>query len=293
MITNNRRLETKLDHRILTDAEEQKLAKTIQNVRKAYDKLVAGQTLAEYERAQAVASIAREQLVTCNRRLVASIAARYKPKPPLTLDDLIAEGTVGLVHATAKFSPTHARFTTYAGYYIHQAILAFLNSQSLIVIPIYLMDEINEVNRTIKEFMDGTGREPHVDEISKLTGIPTKRVLTTLMARRCRYGQISSIDVVIGEENGSDRTFIFKDNSVPLPSESLEKFSQAKWLGNHLDSALDARAAKIVKLYYGIGYDDPKTLHEVGKIVGVTRERIRQILNKSKLKMRDSINNEL
>lgn len=288
----NRLIESDCDHEILTADEETQLAETIQEAAKSYDLLITSRiTLNEYEKLQTSARIARDTLVSQNRRLVASLATHYHPRPPLSIDDLISEGNLALLAAIQRFKPSQGRFTTYAGYDINQAMVRFLSSQtSMISVPAYLIEDFAEVRSAIRELKTQLERDPTVSEIAKYTGKVEKRIRTILAAIQCRYAHVASLDTSMNE---NERPIAIEDFKAVLPLDRIAEKTRDKAIFKHLKSTLNPREFRVIKLYFGFGQDRSRTLQEVGDILGLTRERIRQIINESKVKVHTVLSKEL
>jgi len=286
------RIESDCNHELLTAEEEKQLAETIQKARKVYDLLITRQiTLDAYEQLQSDAQTARDTLISQNRRLVASLAAHYHPRPPLSIDDLISEGNLALLAAIQRFEPDQGRFTTYAGYHINQAIISFLNSQtSMISIPTYLIGDATEVRKAIHEMETLLEREPTIPEIAKYTQKAEQRIKTILSAIQCRYAHTTSLDTSMDE---NDRPIAIEDFKTALPPDIVAERTRDNVIASYLESILTPRELLIVKLYFGISYDRRQTLREIGKTLGLTKERIRQIINESKRKVQEVLSQEI
>jgi RNA polymerase sigma factor (sigma-70 family) len=287
---NGKKIEADCSHDLLTHEQSEQLAADIYRANKSYEHLVANEiTLAEYDEIQSKARKARDTLVSQNRRLVASIAMQYNPRPPMTHDDLLSEGMLALMAAIQRFEPNKGKFTTHAGYYIHQAIITYLNTQTtMVTVPVYLAEESSEVNKAKQKLFVKFGREPTIKEIASFTDKSTKKVKTILAAMKCRFGFTSSLDAV----NEEDQSFSVEDTKTASPEKALEAQTQKAWILKKM-GCLPERSQQVIKLYYGIDEGRKRTLAEVGQILGLTRERIRQILFDAKTKIREAMEEEL
>ncbi|HEU4640908.1 MAG TPA: RNA polymerase sigma factor RpoD/SigA [Gemmatimonadaceae bacterium] len=226
---------------------------------------------------------AMEELVRRNLRFVVSVAKKYQNRG-LPLIDLIGEGNVGLMTAARKFDPDQGvKFISYAVWWIRQAILASLARQGRTVrVPLNRTADLSRVIRASALLRDKLGREPTPDELSQLTGISPEIVsaLTSLNTADVR------LDAAVGKD--SDRALIerFALEEMPDAEEQvLDRFRHAE-LERAL-STLPARDAKILKLYFGLEGDREHTLDEIGKMLGVTRERVRQLRDRALKRLRE------
>jgi len=226
--------------------------------------------------------MALDELVRRNLRFVVSVAKKYQNRG-LPLIDLIGEGNVGLMTAARKFDPDQGvKFISYAVWWIRQAILASLARQGRTVrVPLNRTADLSRVIKAAGVLRDRLRREPTPDEIAQITDIPTEIVsaLTALNAADVR------LDAAVGKD--SDRALIerFAADEMPdLEQEVLDRFRRAE-LARAL-STLPARDAKILELYFGLQGDREHTLDEIGKMLGVTRERVRQLRDRALRRLR-------
>jgi RNA polymerase primary sigma factor len=226
--------------------------------------------------------MALDELVRRNLRFVVSVAKKYQNRG-LPLIDLIGEGNVGLMTAARKFDPDQGvKFISYAVWWIRQAILASLARQGRTVrVPLNRTADLSRVIKAAGLLRDRLRREPTPDEIAQITDIPTEIVsaLTALNTADVR------LDAAVGKD--SDRALIerFAADEMPdLEQEVLDRFRKAE-LGRAL-STLPARDAKILELYFGLSGDREHTLDEIGKMLGVTRERVRQLRDRALRRLR-------
>jgi len=226
--------------------------------------------------------MALDELVRRNLRFVVSVAKKYQNRG-LPLIDLIGEGNVGLMTAARKFDPDQGvKFISYAVWWIRQAILASLARQGRTVrVPLNRTADLSRVIKAAGLLRDRLRREPTPDEIAQITDIPTEIVsaLTALNTADVR------LDAAVGKD--SDRALIerFAADEMPdLEQEVLDRFRRAE-LARAL-STLPARDAKILELYFGLSGDREHTLDEIGKMLGVTRERVRQLRDRALRRLR-------
>ncbi len=226
---------------------------------------------------------ALEELVRRNLRFVVSVAKKYQNRG-LPLIDLIGEGNVGLMTAAKKFDPDQGvKFISYAVWWIRQAVLAALARQGRTVrVPLNRTADLSRVIRAAALLRDKFGREPTPDELSQLTGISQEIVaaLTSLNTADIR------LDATVGKD--SDRALIerFAVEEMPNTEEQvLNRFRNAE-LERAL-ATLPARDAKILRLYFGLEGDREHTLDEIGKMLGVTRERVRQLRDRALRRLRE------
>jgi RNA polymerase primary sigma factor len=224
-----------------------------------------------------------EELVRRNLRFVVSVAKKYQNRG-LPLIDLIGEGSVGLMTAARKFDPDQGvKFISYAVWWIRQAILASLARQGRTVrVPLNRTADLSRVIRATALLRDKFGREPTPDELSQLTGISSEIVaaLATLNTAEVR------LDAAAGKD--SDRALMERFAMEELPStedQVLDRFRNAE-LERAL-STLPPRDARLLRLYFGLEGDREHTLDEIGKLLGVTRERVRQLRDRALRRLRE------
>jgi RNA polymerase primary sigma factor len=229
---------------------------------------------------------ARERMINANLRLVVTIARDYT-NLGLSLLDLISEGNIGLTKAVERFDPAKgAKLSTYAMWWIKQSIkLALANQSKTIRLPVHLVDKVAKVRRVSMQMSDELGREPTDDELGEELGIASAKV-----ARLKSYGvRPASLDAAV-EEGDSTSSFgdSVADESAETPFDSLR---DKNLLGevDGLIALLDAREKKIISQRFGLDGGKPKTLEDVGKDFGITRERIRQLQNTALAKLRRAL----
>jgi RNA polymerase primary sigma factor len=228
---------------------------------------------------------ARERMINANLRLVVTIARDYT-NLGLPLLDLISEGNIGLTKAVERFEPTKgAKLSTYAMWWIKQSIKRALANQSKTIrLPVHLADKVAKVRRVSLQMSDELGREPTDEELGEEIGIDSDKI-----ARLKRVGiRPTSLDAPITDDDSMEFGDVIGDNEARTPFELLR---DKNLLGevDGLLGVLDPREKKIILQRFGLDGGNPKTLEDVGKDFGITRERIRQLQNVALAKLRRAL----
>ncbi|MEV0847121.1 RNA polymerase sigma factor [Streptomyces sp. NPDC049954] len=272
---------------LLNAEQEVELAKRIEAGLFAEDKLAGSDKLApklqrELEIIAEDGRRAKNHLLEANLRLVVSLAKRYTGRGMLFLD-LIQEGNLGLIRAVEKFDYTKGyKFSTYATWWIRQAITRAMADQARTIrIPVHMVEVINKLARVQRQMLQDLGREPTPEELAKELDMTPEKVIEVQ-----KYGREPiSLHTPLGEDGDSEFGDLIEDSEAVVPADAVSFTLLQEQLHSVLDT-LSEREAGVVSMRFGLTDGQPKTLDEIGKVYGVTRERIRQIESKTMSKLR-------
>lgn len=273
---------------LLNAVEEVELAKRIEAGLFAEERLgnsevpIDPEDLDDFEWIANDGRLAKNHLLEANLRLVVSLAKRYTGRGMLFLD-LIQEGNLGLIRAVEKFDYTKGyKFSTYATWWIKQAITRAMADQARTIrIPVHMVEVINKLARVQRQMLQDLGREPTPEELAKELDMTPEKVVEVQ-----KYGREPiSLHTPLGEDGDSEFGDLIEDSEAVVPADAVNFTLLQEQLNDVLDT-LSEREAGVVSMRFGLTDGQPKTLDEIGKVYGVTRERIRQIESKTMSKLR-------
>jgi RNA polymerase primary sigma factor len=282
-------LEAAAREPLLTKEQEIELAQTIEKGKAAEEKLAAGRvrsdaTIRRLRTDMRTAEAARQRFIMANLRLVVSVARKYQGQG-LPLLDLIQEGNIGLMRAVELFDWRRGfKFSTYATWWIRQAITrAIADRGRQIRLPVHVHDQIRKMRRTWIQFSQRMGRDPTPEELSKALVIPVEEVDRLLEAER---REPVSLQAPIGED--TELGDLLEQAEELSPLDAVEDAMLRQEIGQAVLNVLDPRERRVIALRYGLGNGHAMSLRDVGKIMGLSGERVRLIEREALRKLRNS-----
>jgi RNA polymerase sigma factor (sigma-70 family) len=275
---------------LLTAEEEKELGGAIQHAHAlAAETPRTASEMSVRDKADREAGLARERLVKCNLRLVVTIAKRFSRRG-MPLADLIEEGNLGLIRAVESFDPAqNTRFSTYASWWIKQAIKrSLINGRQAVHIPAYMVELIAKWRETRAEFFEREGRQASIQELAECMSLPVRKVD---MIRHAVKAFNTSKPIAMDDED-SPLLEMLTDTRTPQPEDVIFSEAESDTLQKMLER-IDEREAKVLRMRFGLDDGEGMTLKDIGAKIGLTRERVRQIQDEALRKLKVSLDADL